>query len=86
MWVYRSAGPRQAAPALPPAKAESPPTKCDIFREDLAKLQTMWADSSITLEEIKKVTHWRSLGQISKIARNKLLLPARVRGRKRMAA
>lgn len=85
MISYRSGGIKQAAPIE--QKVERKPEKADTFREDLVRLQAMWLDPNITLEEIRKRTHWRSLGQISKIARNKLGLPGRfeLRREKRMA-
>lgn len=84
MISYRSGGLKQSAPIE--QKVEKTPEKADTFREDLLKLQAMWSDPNITLEEIRKVTHWRYVQQVSRIARTKLGLPPRRRGRKEMRA
>lgn len=55
----------------------------DTFKADCDLLEQLWPKSEISLEQIAKLTHWRSLGQISKVARNKLGLPPRARGPKR---
>jgi hypothetical protein len=82
MYSYSSIGPRQIPPK-PKEIVEEKNTWRDTFKADCALLEQLWPKSEIPLEQIAKQTHWRSLGQISKIARNKLGLPPRARGPKR---
>lgn len=83
--VYGQGLAKQSAPEEKPV-VERKNTWRETFVNDCAKLEIMWFDMSLTLEDMRKRTHWRSLGQISKVARYKLSLPCRFKVRKDYAS
>lgn len=81
MLCYSNSSLRQTPPQAK-ATVETRNSWRDTFVLDCQLLEQLWSRPDVTLEEIRRLTHWRHVQQVSRIAREKLGLPQRRRGRK----